>query len=266
MAGTIGLTQDPVHSLSGVQDAIGKIDAFFGLLLSVPSGAEALPTLTWIPDGGTWYEAHEMSVGWYYTDPAISWRSRGLDGMFQAFDPADAMPNFIEKLGVLKGMQQAIGVAGGTASQAETAAIAQTLSEVGQWLGDKSAAFSQSLASLTKSIGGVQWLIDQLQRDMAIFSEDTAATLRALNQRVIDCAKGVQPPDDAMLTAWTSMQTLIQGLSQRVSAAGARDIGSVLQQLDIDVALKEWPILAALAQSYRPGPLPPVPPPPAGVG
>jgi len=259
----MALNADSVNSLSGVADAIHRLDDFCGLLASVPRGAKSLPATVWMEDGGTWMQANVFGSGWFTPDPTISWRVRSFDGMFQAFNPDDAMPNFVVKLGMIKGLEDEIRNSGGAITPYQRTTVVQLLAEIGQWLDEKKAAFSQSLTFLTNVIKGVQSLIDLMQRDIGIWSSMNGGTaLCALNQRVIDLGKAVQAPEDTLLLAWTSMQTLIGGISQRLSAASTANVGNVLQQLDVGAVLSEWPKLADLAQRYRPGPPPAVPPPP----
>jgi hypothetical protein len=270
------LNADSVNSLSGVAAAVGRLDEFCGLIASVPMGSRPLELVNaWAQDGGTWYQAYVFGAGWFNVDPAISWRARSFDGMFQAFDPNDAIPNYISKLGVIKGLEDEIRAAGGTITHYQRSTVVQLLSEISHWLEQKRAAFSQSLSFLTNVIKGVQSLIDSMQRDIGLYrlmnkgtmfdnAKDQLPAICVLDQRVVDLGKSVQAPGDTLLLAWTSMLTMIGGISQRLSAAGANDVGNVLQQLDVGIVLSEWPKLAALAQRYRPGPPPVVPPTPPG--
>jgi hypothetical protein len=268
-----------VDHLSGVAAAIGKLDAFYGLLASVPYAAKQLcDCAAWGPDG-IWQGAYIAGTSWYGRFPnqqGPSWRSQALDGLFDAFDPQDAAENCLAPLGALAQLQNEIQAARGAVTPYQRTAVSEKLANLGQWLAKKSALYNRSFTELMTRIKDVRTFQDVMQSDNNRYQwavdhpdsqEDVIVSQRlvyGLNNRVIEMAKSLGEPDDRIVLAWSSMQTLLSGVAQKVTNAAAADIGTALQALDIGGSLKEWPMLCEMAQRYRPGPPPPIPPTPPG--
>ena len=286
MAG--GLQPDPssVDYLSQVAASIQKLDAFYGLLASVPWQAKPLmdcqamsgPTQTWegaLIGGEAWYGTFAQPPG---QPPLRSWRSKSLDGLFDAFDPQDTAANLIAPLGALAAVEDEIRAAGGAVTAFQRNLVATKLAAIGQWLAQKSALYKESFEQLKARIGdvrGLQELMEQDNRryqfsvDRFYLQDDFSVGARKvyfLNKRVIELAKTLEDPNERIVLAWSSMQGLLDGVTQKVAKAAASDIGTTLQTLNIGASLKEWPTLCEMAQKYRPGAPPPVPPPPEGFG
>lgn len=283
MAG--GLQPDPssVDYLSQVAASIQKLDAFYGLLASVPW--QAKPLVDCQAMSGTWENCLISGEAWYGTfpqppgqPPMRSWRSKSLDGLFDAFDPQDTAANLIAPLGALAAVEDEIRAAGGAVTEFQRNLVATKLAAIGQWLAQKSALYKESFEQLKNCIGGVRAFQTQMEQDNRSyqFSVDrfyqvdpfsvAARQVYWLNKRVIEMAKTLEDPNEQIVLAWSSMQGLLDGVTQKVAKAAASDIGTTLQTLNIGASLKEWPTLCEMAQKYRPGAPPPVPPPPQDFG
>lgn len=280
-----GLQPDPssVDYLSQVAASIQKIDAFYGLLASVPW--QAKPLVDSMAMSGTWENCLISGEAWYGTfpqppgqPPMRSWRSKSLDGLFDAFDPKDTAANLVAPLGALAAVEDEIRAAGGAVTEFQRNLVAAKLAAIGQWLAQKSALYKESFDQLKTCIGGVRAFQTQMEQDNRSyqFSVDrfyqldpfsvAARQVYWLNKRVIEVAKTLEDPNERIVLAWSSMQGLLDGVTQKVAKAAASDIGTTLQTLNIGASLKEWPTLCEMAQKYRPGAPPPVPPPPEGFG
>jgi hypothetical protein len=283
MAG--GLQPDPssVDYLSQVAASIQKLDAFYGLLASVPWQAKLL--VDCMAQSGTWEGTLIAGEAWYGTFPQApgqppmrSWRSKSLDGLFDAFDPQDTAANLVAPLGALAAVEDEIRAAGGAVTAFQRNLVATKLAAIGQWLVQKSALYKESFDQLKNCIGGVRAFQTQMEQDNRTyqFSVDrfyqtdpysvAARQVYYLNKRVIEVAKTLEDPNERIVLAWSSMQGLLDGVTQKVTKAATSDIGTTLQTLNIGASLKEWPTLCEMAQKYRPGAPPPVPPPPEGFG
>jgi hypothetical protein len=283
MAG--GLQPDPssVDYLSQVAASIQKLDVFYGLLASVPW--QAKPLMDCQAMSGTWENCLISGEAWYGTfpqppgqPPMRSWRSKSLDGLFDAFDPQDTAENLIAPLGALAAVEDEIRAPGATVTAFQRNFVATKLGAIGQWLAKKSALYKESFDQLKICIGGVRAFQTQMEQDNRSyqFSVDrfyqmdpfsvAARQVYWLNKRVIELAKALEDPNERIVLAWSSMQGLLDGVTQKVAKAAASDIGTTLQTLNIGASLKEWPTLCEMAQKYRPGAPPPVPPPPEGFG
>jgi hypothetical protein len=283
MAG--GLQPDPssVDYLSQVAASIQKLDAFYGLLASVRW--QAKPLVDSNAQSGTWENCLISGEAWYGTMPQApgqppmrSWRSKSLDGLFDAFDPQDTAANLIAPLGALAAVEDEIRAAGGAVTAFQRNLVATKLAAIGQWLAQKSALYKESFDQLKNCIGGVRAFQTQMEQDNRTyqFSVDrfyqmdpysvAARQVYYLNKRVIEVAKTLEDPNEQIVLAWSSMQGLLDGVTQKVAKAATSDIGTTLQTLNIGASLKEWPTLCEMAQKYRPGAPPAVPPPPDGFG
>ena len=283
MAG--GLQPDPssVDYLSQVAASIQKLDAFYGLLASVPW--QAKPLMDCQAMSGTWENCLISGEAWYGTfpqppgqPPMRSWRSKSLDGLFDAFDPQDTAANLIAPLGALAAVEDEIRAPGAAVTAFQRNLVATKLAAIGQWLAQKSALYKESFDQLKNCIGGVRAFQTQMEQDNRSyqFSVDrfylldpfsvAARQVYYLNKRVIELAKALEDPNEQIVLAWSSMQGLLDGVTQKVAKAATSDIGTTLQTLNIGASLKEWPTLCEMAQKYRPGAPPAVPPPPEGFG
>ena len=226
--------------------------------------------------GEAWYGTFPQAPG---QPPMRSWRSKSLDGLFDAFDPQDTAANLIAPLGALAAVEDEIRAAGGAVTAFQRNLVATKLAAIGQWLAQKSALYKESFDQLKACIGGVRAFQSKWSRIIAAISSASTGSIcktdpfsvaarkvYCLNKRVIDVAKTLEDPNERIVLAWSSMQGLLDGVTQKVAKAAASDIGTTLQTLNIGASLKEWPTLCEMAQKYRPGAPPPVPPPPEGFG
>jgi hypothetical protein len=274
MTDPLVLDMSSVERLSEVSQAVQQIDAFFGLCAAMP--INSAPIIRYPAYQETvWYSAVICGMGWYALNgPQTDWRANALDQLFGTFDIEDASANCVAPLAAIAQIESEIQAAGGVASDYQRQTLLARITALSQWLSQKSQSLSQGFANLQRlGIQAVQQIHDGLVKDLA-FEEVPPLPggsptpyldeHKRVGAQLINMASALNAPSDTLIVAWTAMQKMVDDISARIRAAGAADIGGVLQQLNVQSSLQQWPLLCSMAVRYRPGPRPPLPPPPAG--
>lgn len=272
MQDSLVLDRSSVEHLSEVADAVKQMDAFFGLCASLNLNSAPIAQAP----GGTeniWYSVVVCGTAWYDLS-GTDWRSLALDGLFGVFDIEDASANCVAQLAAIGELDDEIRAAGGVATDYQKQAVLSKLAALNQWLSGKAQALQNGFNEL-QHLGtqAVQSLRDGLAQELA---REAAPPLeggsqgpyfdqyQSVGKQLIALADALNAPSDTLMTAWTAMQTMVNSVAARMAAASAADLGGLLQQLDVQSSLGQWPELCALAVSFRPGPRPPLPPAPPG--
>lgn len=256
-----------IDSLTGVATAISKLDTFYCLLASSLYDNVPDPGLLEImPGWQTVINCWSCGLIWYGTLTASGFveqegcKQRGevFDGMFDAFDPQDADLNWVEPLSKLSELQSEIARTGWVVSVDQITRSQQNLTQLCDWMDQKTTAFDKSFVNLQGVFRNVQAIHDKLTEVSKLPEAEWQSPYRSINASIIAMAEALSAPEDALQLAWKSIQTLMSGIAHKVATARSADVSLVLQSLDIAASLKEWPELCEMVQSYRPGPPPPI--------
>src|SRR6202023_928899 len=107
------------------------------------------------------------------------------------------------------------------------------------------ALYKGSFDQLKNGIGGVRGDQTQIEPDNRTYQfcvdrfsqmdpfSPAARQVWYLNKRVMEVAKTLEDPNEQIVLAWSSMQGLLDGVTQKVAKAATSDIGTTLQTLNI---------------------------------
>jgi len=270
-----GDVQAGLEQVAGVFPAL---DHYYGILAAIPYGCRAVylvKSSTVAADPGTWASVLSTGADWYGTVvphefiaaptfTPLSFRARILRMFFDPFEDAAMQANCIAPLTRLIEAERAAHAA--PVSPERRAQALADLRALAAWLSTHVADLQEGYRifhRMLASVGDNKGIMDREYRRFVEWSESRNYTddqIRAMS--MLTGIKGLlerlalkmEWPIERVDLAWATVADLAKSVAGRVAAAQGQDFGSVLAQLDLVSARREWTTIAAMARGLRPGP------------